>query len=55
MNVGTMEKFWIPFKYETLLVYYFRCGQIGHGVRECGFVSEEVKKSLRTSSPILLH
>lgn len=51
MNVGTMEKFWIPFKYETLLIYCFGCERIGHGMKECEFVSKKVKNMSHDELP----
>lgn len=36
---------WITFKYEQLPNYYFYCGQIGHGERNCGTKSKDVERS----------
>ncbi|MBA0599983.1 hypothetical protein Gorai_006182, partial [Gossypium raimondii] len=29
------ERVWLTFKYENLLTFYFGCGKLGHGVKEC--------------------
>lgn len=35
MNVGCLERIWVPFKYETLIIFCFGYGRINHGVKEC--------------------
>lgn len=29
------ERCWYPFKYENLLGYYFKCGRMGHILKDC--------------------
>lgn len=43
VNVRSIEKFLIPFKYENLPVFCFGCVQIDHGVKDWENVSKEVK------------
>lgn len=32
------DKVWLPFKFESLPNFYFSCGRMGHGVRECDHI-----------------
>lgn len=38
---GGARKVWVPFKYESLLAFCFRCGKIGHGVRDYDITPDE--------------
>lgn len=48
------QKFWVPFKYEMLPRYCFGCGRMGHILRNCGVVMEEVKNLPEDDYPFLL-
>lgn len=41
----------VPFKYKTLLVFCFECGILGHGVKDCGYVSMEEKDKSEDEFP----
>lgn len=41
--VNTQEKIWVPFKYETLPIFYFGYWRMGLGVKECDVLTEEDK------------
>lgn len=36
---------WIAFKYENLSIFYFGCGRLGHGLKDCELSSPTVKES----------
>lgn len=45
---------WIPFKYERSLGYCFRCGCIGHAVKDCAMITPEVKELPEDDMPFSL-
>lgn len=43
VNLEDGDEVWVPFKYECLPIFCFGCGQMGHGLKDCLSVEEEVK------------
>lgn len=43
MVMGAHYKVWVPFKYENLPILYFGCGKMGHGAKDCEFLTDEKK------------
>lgn len=43
--VDSKVKTWVPFKYENLPVFCFKCGNMGHGVKDCELVTMEEKEN----------
>lgn len=43
MNVGRLQKVWVPFKYESLPRFCFGCEHLRHNLKECDNVAEEEK------------
>ncbi|MBA0677894.1 hypothetical protein Goari_019274, partial [Gossypium aridum] len=35
VSIDNQWKSWISFKYEKLLIFYFGCGRMGHGFKDC--------------------
>lgn len=60
---GTRGKVWLLFKYENLPVFCFGCGQMGHGVVDCTWISDADREkgeddllysvALRVESPLV--
>lgn len=46
-------KTWLAFKYENLPIFYFGCGRMGHGVMDCGELTQEHKMRGKIRSPIV--
>lgn len=38
------NKSWVPFKYERLTGFYFGCGCMGHLVKDCSEISQQIKE-----------
>ncbi|MBA0632063.1 hypothetical protein Godav_000875, partial [Gossypium davidsonii] len=47
-------KIWLSFKYENLLTFYFRCGHLGHGVKNYMAISSEDHKKAEDDLPYSL-
>lgn len=43
VQVDADEKLWLSFKYESLPVFYFGCGRMGHNLKDCTEVPIDMK------------
>ncbi|MBA0820419.1 hypothetical protein Gohar_022114, partial [Gossypium harknessii] len=41
ISTEAKEKVWVAFKYENLPTFYFDCGKVGHGVKDCEEILEK--------------
>lgn len=51
MLTDSKLKCWVPLKYENLPNFYFGCGRLGHNLKDCREVSDEVKALLEDEYP----
>lgn len=51
VNVGSLQRVWVPFKYETLLVFCFGCGRLGHFLLDCDTILEKEKGRSEEEQP----
>lgn len=51
VQVESNAKVWLPFKYESLLIFCFGCGRMYHNLRDCLEVSDSVKNMSKDDLP----
>ncbi|MBA0768701.1 hypothetical protein Gotri_017484 [Gossypium trilobum] len=52
--IDNQRKSWISFKYEKLPTFYFGCGRMGHGLKECTGLTHAEKNKIRDDPPYFL-
>ncbi|MBA0685278.1 hypothetical protein Goari_012949, partial [Gossypium aridum] len=52
--IDNQRKSWISFKYEKLLTFYFGCGRMRHGLKECTGLTHAEKNKIRDDPPYFL-